>query len=307
MGNDGNLLLEKGATLILTCICQIESATDKGFRSLPNRISLLLRGPRDIRVLTAAPFWDARRLLIASSSLGAVVLLTFIWIFALRRRVSRLESKIIDQATLEERQRIAREFHDTLEQELAGLSLRLDAATTRPLEEKARSLLETSRNLVSRIQSEARNLVADLRNTEPAPDLVSALKEIRSRMPPNSPDLALEIQSIPCLPPYVSHHLRMIAQETITNSVKHSRANHLKLHLSSDEQQLTLLIQDDGIGFDPSAETNGKPGHFGCMGIRERCRKIGADVEWQSQIDQGSSMIVTLPWSAASLKPKRAV
>ena len=85
------------------------------------------------------------------------------------------------------------EFHDTLEQELTGLSLRLDAATTRPLEDKARTLIETSRSLVSRIQSEARNLVADLRDTAQLHDLFSALREIQTRMPPDAPVLELSL------------------------------------------------------------------------------------------------------------------
>ena len=69
---------------------------------------------------------------------------------------SRLQLRIRHEAALEERQRIAREFHDTLEQELAGLSLRMDAAATRPMEDKARALLETSRNLVTQTKSQGR-------------------------------------------------------------------------------------------------------------------------------------------------------
>jgi len=87
----------------------------------------------------------------------------------------------------------------------------------------------------------------------------------------------------------------MIAKEAVTNALKHANASQITLHLSSIPTLITLRIIDNGRGFDPSAETHGKPGHFGCIGIRERCRKIHAEAEWQSQPGQGTSVIVTLP------------
>ncbi|WP_395748214.1 sensor histidine kinase [Prosthecobacter sp.] len=287
--------VEIGAAVELTGICLVESSTDKGFRSQAERASLLLRSEADIRVLSAAPFWTAGRLVIAISILAGVVLLAFVWIAAQRRQISALSSRIVQQATLDERQRIAREFHDTLEQELTGLSLRLDAATTRPLEDKARSLVETSRSLVSRIQSEARNLVADLRDTAQLHDLPSALREIQNRMPPDGPALKLDLQPVPPISGPVSHHLRMIAQEAVTNVLKHAQATEITLQLSASAEVLTLRITDNGRGIASSTETTGKPGHFGCMGIRERCRKINADIDWQSRPGQGTVVTICLP------------
>jgi len=287
--------IEIGTSVELTGICLVESSTDKGFRSQAERASLLLRSVDDLKVLHAAPFWTPGRLVLASSILAGLVLLAFIWIAAQRRQITILSGRIVQQATLDERQRIAREFHDTLEQELTGLSLRLDAASTRPLEDKARTLIETSRSLVSRIQSEARNLVADLRDTAQLHDLFSALREIQTRMPPDAPALKLDLHPIPPITGPVSHHLRMIAQEAITNALKHARATEITLHLSSTADMLTLTIADNGQGLTASAVTNGQPGHFGCMGIRERCRKINADVDWQSQPKQGTIVTVRLP------------
>lgn len=288
--------LELGSACQLTGICLVESATtDKGFRSEPDRASLLLRSLADVEVLSSAPFWNARRLVIAIALLGGLVLLTLVWITLQRRQITRLESKITQQATLEERQRIAREFHDTLEQELTGLSLRLDAASTRPLEEKARTLLETSRSLVSRIQSEARNLVSDLRDdTAHAASLPEALQLLATRSPEGI-SITLYLSSIPAIPPPVTHHLRMVAQEAITNALKHAHPTHITLHLSASASLLALRIADNGQGFDPNAQTHGQPGHFGCIGIRERARKIGAEVNWESAAGKGTTVYIELP------------
>ncbi|HEY1051677.1 MAG TPA: sensor histidine kinase [Prosthecobacter sp.] len=288
--------LQIGSSYQLTGICLIESSTDKGFRSQPERASLLLRDRADLVLVSSPPFWNAKRLASAVGLLLSIVLFTVILITLQRRQITRLQGKIVHQATLDERQRIAREFHDTLEQELAGLSLRLDAATTRPLEDKARTLLETSRNLVSRIQSEARNLVSDLRETEPPPSLPEALQALAERTRDHLP-VVLDLQPVPPIPPHVSHHLRMIAQETITNTIKHAQATQITLHLSATATQLLLRISDDGRGFaaaDINAETHGKPGHFGCIGIRERCRKICAQAEWESAVGKGTVVSVRM-------------
>jgi signal transduction histidine kinase len=299
--------LEIGSSCLLTGICLIESSTDKGFRSQPERASLLLRSSRDLEVLSTAPFWTAKRLVIAIAILGGLVFLTLVWITLQRRQITRLEQTVAHQATREERQRIAREFHDTLEQELAGLSLRLDAATTRPLDDKARTLLETSRSLVSRIQSEARNLVSDLRDTEHVTTLPESLQLLASRAPEGI-EIVLDLHPIPAIPPHITHHLRMIAQEAITNALKHAHPTQIQLHLHlsttpslhhsttpSLPATLLLRITDNGHGFDPTAQTHGQPGHFGCIGIRERARKVGAEVRWESEAGKGTAVCVELP------------
>jgi signal transduction histidine kinase len=278
--------LELGTSCQLTGVCLVESSTDRGFRSQPERASLLLRDRDDIRILGSAPFWNARRLVAAIAVLAGVILVSLVWISQQRRQIARLQSRIIHQATLDERQRIAREFHDTLEQELAGLSLRLDAAATRPLEDKARVLLETSRSLVSRIQGEARNLVSDLRDTSFPATLPEALEVLASRARDHFQNVTLEVTPAP---------LRMIAQEAVTNALKHAQASTITLGVSMDERFLTLRVKDDGRGFDATDETHGLPGHFGCVGIRERCRKIGAEVEWQSSPGKGACVVVRLP------------
>lgn len=283
-----------------TGILRIESATERGFRSQPEGFRLLLRTLDDLHVLKAPPWWTAQRLLTLVAVLLAMLGLGLVWIAMLGRQVARqsriLETRIAREAALEERQRIAREFHDTLEQELAGLSLRLDAATSRPLEDKTQRLLETSRHLVTRIQTEARNLVTDLRTDADAPaDLREAILDLIRRQPANGPQFSLvDSGHLPRLPASIVHHLHMIVQEAITNVLKHARASNVTIQLRQASGRLSLNVSDDGVGLD-SEQTCGAPGHFGCMGIRERCRKIGAEVSWTPRPEGGTQVEITFP------------
>lgn len=293
--------LPMGSRVRLTGICRVESSTDRGFRSQPERVTLLLRSAADAVLLAAPSWWTARRLAGLAAFLTAALVLALLWSSLLRRQVTRqaavLAERLARQAALEERQRIAREFHDTLEQELAGLNLRLDAALTRPLEEKARGLLGASRHLVGRIQSEARNLVADLRSDpELVPDLHEALGEIATRLQGSAlPEVRVVfVGELPALPAHVVHHLRMAAGEAVTNAMKHAEARHITLQAEVVGGELVLEVADDGKGL-PVGATEGLPGHFGCMGIRERCLKIGARVEWLGREGGGTRVRVRLP------------
>lgn len=301
MNGGAKLEAAPGAVVEATGICRIEAASGKGFNSRPTALSLWLRSLDDVRVLQSPPWWTVERLLSALGLLASAVLAAAVWIVMLRRQVRRqtnaLSDRIKHEAALEERQRIAREFHDTLEQELAGLSIRMDAAASRPLDDKARGLLEASRSLVGRIQAEARNLVADLRDdASHVQDLKAALEDLAQRHPGPVPSVVLEAESpAPELPPHVVHHLRMIAQEAVTNALKHAGASRITLRLSATDTCLHLAVSDDGRGFDAAAETKGRPGHFGCMGIRERCQRIGATVRWTSQPGQGTTLEIDRP------------
>lgn len=292
--------LRVGSRCRLTGICVVEaSATDRGFRSQPLQASLLLRQVKDIHLVAAAPFWDTQRLGIAMALLACGILMTTLWINLQRRQILRLRARISHQAALDERQRIAREFHDTLEQELAGLSLRLQAAASRPLEEKARALVDASRSLVGRIQAEARNLIADLRQQGRPASLPESLQSLAEQSREHFPQVTLDLHPIPELPPTTAHHLRMISREAVTNVIKHAAASTLTLHLSCSgpsEDQLILRISDDGRGFSPENGPDAtRSGHFGCTGIRERCRTLGVQVQWESHLGQGTTLTLTLP------------
>lgn len=303
---EGSAAPPSGARVRLTGICQVETAVfGPGFRSDPGLVSIRLLSPAGLEVLLLPPWWTARRLSLGLAALGGVVLLGGLWIASLRRQVRRqtaaLRHRIEAEAALEERQRIAREFHDTLEQELAGVSLRLDALATRITDDKGRSLVVGSRHLVSRIQTETRDLISDLRDpAETAGDLAAALATVAARHSADG-DAAVRVETagtIPVLPAATVHDLRMIAREAVNNARRHGRATVVTIAAAAADGRLTLRIADNGGGFDPAAVPDNRRGHFGRAGMRERARKLGADVVWQSAPGRGTTVEVTLPLPA---------
>lgn len=293
--------LSSGSSVEVTGICQVEATRGSQYRSHPETIGLRMRSANDLVIVREPPWWTPRRLVTALVLLGVATILAALWIFVLRRQVSRqtraLRGRIENEAILEERQRIAREFHDTLEQDLAGLTLRLDAATARETDRKRMDLLEGARHLVTRIQTETRSLVSDLRDThgENAPLDESLRGLCAERDLELAPTIRLDVGELPALPSRTVHHLRMITREAITNVWKHAGAGTVDVRSREENGVLVLEIADDGRGFDVEAETHGVPGHFGCMGIRERARRIGAEVSWKSEPGNGTVVTVRLP------------
>jgi signal transduction histidine kinase len=296
-----------GSVLRVAGICQVETnLMASGFRTYPGLVSLRPTAAAAIEVLRRPSWWTPRRLTAVLAALAGLTVVAGLWITLLRRQVRRqteaLRQRIALTAAQEERQRIAREFHDTLEQELAGVSLRLDGLATRVSDEKARTLVAASRNLVSRIQTETRDLISDLRDpAETAGDLIAALTNVAQRFRTES-ETEIRVDAltpIPALPAATVHDLRMIARESGSNALRHGRAACISIEVSATPTQLRLRVIDNGCGYDPAATPLGRRGHFGCAGIRERSRKIGAEVVWQSALQRGTTVEVTLPLAPA--------
>lgn len=303
---DPSFLPPADTRLLITGICDVETSRSVNYMSHPETISILVRQPADLSIIQSPPWWNTGRLTAALFALGGLCALTILWIILLRRQVEKqtgaLRDRIENEAMMLERQRIAREFHDTLEQDLTGLSLQLGAASAKSPTETSRGPLDTARHLVSRIQTETRNLLLDLRTPpEEALDLPGALDALAAKYI-DSPGPRVTSHPgpvLPPLPPRTIHHLRMIAAESVTNAIKHARAEAIDIRLISEDGSLVLTITDDGRGFDPDSETREKPGHFGCMGIRERSRKLGAEADWLSKPGQGTTVRISLPLNHA--------
>lgn len=285
-------------------VCRVSATHSDSYRAKATGYSVWLGSANDLVLLQHAPWWTSRRLALGLIALALIALLAFAWIALLRRQVSKQLQQIHRQAQTEavqeERQRIAREFHDTLEQELAGLSLRLDAASTRVSDEKARALLEQQRKLLSRLQTETRDFVWDLRDpTRVDMPLPLALRSLLDHLQTSTP-VPLKLQcdgTVGTLTPLIQHHLLRITREAVHNAIKYANSTGIEVTLDCQPDLLRLVITDNGKGFNVGT-ADLMDGHFGIRGMRERTRKIGAELRICSNDGVGSSVELTLPLPA---------
>jgi signal transduction histidine kinase len=214
--------------------------------------------------------------------------------------LSRLAEEAQQAALLQERTRMAREIHDTLAQAFGGILMQLQAATyfapTQP--EQAQTHLLNAQALAQEGLTEARrsvwNLYLDAAEYE---DLARAIAKFIEQTPSSqSVSINLTIDGTPYrLHPDLGLNLLRIAQESITNALRHARAQSIQIYLSYSLRTLQLSIRDDGCGFEPQSPTRG----FGLLGMQQRAARIGATWHLTSQPEQGTTITVTLPYSQA--------
>jgi signal transduction histidine kinase len=225
--------------------------------------------------------------------------MSVVWAATLQRRVRAqtaiIAGKIKSEAALEERQRIAREFHDTLEQELVGLALRLDAAAPKVSDPKPRELLDGARRLVSRIQDEARGFLWNLR--ERSLDAGSLRDAIALAVSTRQPQRGIAVNATGeprRLPANIEHELLRLAQEATTNAVQHGNAARIDISLAYEPAGVRLTVCDNGTGFDPERDA-AKPGHFGLVGMRERVTRLGGSFTLHSAPGAGATIEAAIP------------
>ncbi|HTW64857.1 MAG TPA: two-component regulator propeller domain-containing protein [Bryobacteraceae bacterium] len=198
-------------------------------------------------------------------------------------------------SVLAERNRIARELHDTLLQGFSGVTMEMQALAGR-LPSGPREALHEIIHDAADCLSEARRSVTELRRDR-GPGLVTALAEsARQLTAPSGARLKLAIGKVPAgLPAFVEYNLLRIAQEAIINAVKHSGARTIEVTLQLLPEMLRIAVQDDGAGFEHSDVLEPAPGHFGLIGMQERAKEIGADLHVISQLRSGTRIAVDLP------------
>jgi signal transduction histidine kinase len=299
--------LRSGSLLELTGVCRIQDVLfpdNNGNRVAPNSFSLLLRSAQDVRVLQRAPWWTPARLLGLIGGLVLIALLAFAWVLMLRRRVRQqkesLRESLRRETVLEERTRIARELHDSLEQELTGLSLQLTTAANhfKQNPDQAWGNLETARRMLQHTKGEARRAVWQLRSqlleqaglakaiSETSTQIING-KGVRLQFEVNGPPRRLAAE--------LENDLLRIAQEAVTNAIKHAQPEQILIHIDYGPENIRLRVQDDGCGFDAKHWADLGGGHFGLLGLHERAGKMGAALRVSSEAGEGTVIEVELP------------
>jgi signal transduction histidine kinase len=224
---------------------------------------------------------------------GVAVLLTGFAAHRLRLRQVRARF----DAILAERNRLARELHDTLAQGMTGIISQLDAAEE-VSDSPNRSLTHVTRarDLARRNLNEARRAIRAMRpQLLEGSSFLSAFSRTISDLTSNTslqPDVQITGEDRH-VPPVVQDNLLRIAQEAITNCLKHSQAKSVRIELDLNPRSVLLRVADDGIGFDP--EKGSSDGHFGLIGMGERVKQLDGEFRVRSSAGQGTEILVSIP------------
>jgi signal transduction histidine kinase len=251
--------------------------------------------------LNVAPTWYQTTW---GKAAGAVVCLLGIWMVhrTRMRQLSRLLNSRFDER-LAERTRIARNLHDTLLQTIQGSKLVVDDALEQPEDlKRLQSVLEQLSTWLERaIQEEGAALNSLREPVVPPNELAEALKraveerQIQDRQMEVHFSVVGEARE---LHPLVRYEAYQIADEAIRNAWTHGMGARINIELKYGGD-LALRVSDDGVGMDRSTVSQGREGHFGLQGMRERSRRIGGKLTISSSVGSGTEVLMVVPGRVA--------
>lgn len=235
--------------------------------------------------------------------LSVVALLGALWgLYRYRVRQLAREFNVRLEERVSERTRIARELHDTLLQSFQGLVLRLQAVDDLLPEGKAKDQLDQTLQRADQAIAEGRTAVFDLRSsTVISNDLAEAVKSLGVELATaDSAAFRLVVEGAPRdLQPIVRDEIYRIAREALRNAFGHAKAKQIETEIIYGERALQMRIRDDGKGIPPDVLQEGRRGHYGLCGMRERARQIGGKLDIWSRPGTGAEIELSVPSSVA--------
>jgi len=231
----------------------------------------------------------------------AAGMLGLFYVLRLRRLTAQMQTRFEER--LEERERIARDLHDTLLQGIYSASIHIDLANNRlHADSPAKPAVERGLVLLRQVSQEGRNALRSLRSAQPTSD---GLEEALSLLPkefalPEGIDfLVFTDGQTRALRPLIRDEAYLITREAVINAFCHARATKVEVEVSYAARHLRIFVRDNGCGIDPQVLKTGREGHWGMAGMRERAEKIGATLEVLSRANAGTEIQLSVPGSLA--------
>jgi signal transduction histidine kinase len=211
-------------------------------------------------------------------------------------------------AVLEERNRVAREMHDTVIQGCAGVSALLEGIAALGTADAGyqRELLDHARTQMRATVDEARRAVWNLRQANSSEREIGRLLDRMAHEISQASHVPVRFEAFgpPArLDPAMEHDILMVAREAVYNAVRHAQPGEVRLQLFFENDRIRMRVADDGRGFDPEATLSIAGEHFGIVGMRERTARLGGRFNIRSAPGAGTELVFEAPVRpAAALK-----
>ena len=299
--------LSVGCTIEIAGTCVMETENWRPNAAFPQikRFSVVLRDADGIRILRRPPWWTTRRLLMVIGTLVIALVAFLVWNTLLRKLVEKkgrelyraqIEKTGADMRT-EERTRLAVELHDSISQNLTGVSMQIDAAGRLIDKDRVKTLkcLDLASRTLDSCRTELRNCIWDLRNqTIDERDMNEAIRRTVQHHVGSS-ELSIRF-NVPRrkLSDNTSYALMRIIRELATNAVRHGHAKSVRIAGAIENGRLLFSVTDDGCGFDPESRPGIADGHFGIQGIAERIKPFRGTMDIESAPGKGTRVCISL-------------
>lgn len=296
-----------GCIIEVTGTCIVECDNWHSYSAFPHvtGITLVVRSPSDIKIISRPPWWTSGRLAATIGILIIVIIGIFLWNRMLRRIIEKRGrqlfkeqvARIGSELRIDERTRLAIELHDSIAQNLTGVALEINAANRTADTDlaKAHNHLNIASTSLKSCRNELRYCLWDLRNSAlEKPNMDDA---IRQTLAPHLGDTALHIRfNAPRerISDKTAHAIMRIVRELSVNAVRHGAATSIWVAGSVDGDKLLFSVRDNGSGFDPDNCPGAAQGHFGLTGIRERVDVFEGEMKIDSEIGRGSKITIML-------------
>ena len=295
-----------GCIADITGICLMQTLDDSssGFSRITG-FSIVPRNGTDYHIVSRPPWWTPARLLSTISILIMILGAIVLWNIALRRQAARRGRELFREQLghvtadlrTEERTRLAVELHDTLAQNLTGVSMEIEAANDLRSNAPKAMLdhLGIAAKALRSCRDELRNCLWDLRSQ--ALEERDLTKAVLRTLQPHVNDSQLAVRfNVPRarLSDNPAHALLRVIRELVINAIRHGNASSIKVAGTIDQGKLLCSVSDNGCGFDLETAPGVLQGHFGLQGVRERIDEIGGTFEISSTPGQGTKAVITL-------------
>lgn len=235
----------------------------------------------------------------------AIMLLWLFYLFRLKQISAEIHSRLNERQR--ERERIARELHDTLLQGFQGLVLRFQAILNRiPEDDPLRASVRNALLRADEVLIEGRDRVREIRS-EPSRDLHNLLGAFGDSQASESTSFQLFlVGTVVALKPLICAEVYCIAREALANAFRHASASQVEAELIYDRTQFNLRIRDNGTGIDEQTVSGGRLGHWGLQGMRERANLSGGKLSIWSRPSAGTEVELLIPGKLAYAESGRS-